>query len=113
MSFFSMKIEKLAVNNGSSRNCDSREAGNWPRYLFEIRSQTHSEKSRFDFVVLRGKNRLESTKKKNNNNNKTLYATSQKKQKRPYGIIRCTQVQVLVRYLDTTATVDVVRRMSR
>ena len=46
------------------RNCYNREAGNWYGYL-SVSSQTHSEKSRLDFLSLRGKNysQLESKKK--------------------------------------------------
>ena len=37
------------------RNCDSRKSGNWSGYL-SVDSQTHSERSRLDFLALRGKN---------------------------------------------------------
>ena len=58
--FLARKLKNELVRN--YRNCDSREAGNWSGYLFES-SQTHSEKSRLDFLTLRGKNWLGSKKK--------------------------------------------------
>ena len=53
----------------NSRNCDNREAGNWSGYLSES-SQTHSEKSRLDFLSLPGKTNLKAKT--------TLFATSKK-----------------------------------
>ena len=46
-----MKNELLRI----SRNCDNREAGNWSGHLSES-SQTYSEKSRLDFLSVRGEN---------------------------------------------------------
>ena len=57
------KVEKWAILVRNSRSGDSREVGNWPGYLFES-GRTYSKKSRLDFIALRGKNWLESSKKK-------------------------------------------------
>ena len=47
--FLERKLKNELVRN--SHNCDNREVGKWPRYL-SARSQTHSEKSRPDFLSL-------------------------------------------------------------
>ena len=52
VSFMTAQLRNELVRN--SRNCDSRETENWSGYLSESR-QTHSEKSRLDFLTLRGK----------------------------------------------------------
>ena len=49
-----LKNQLFTVRN--SRNCDNRAAGNWSGYLSESSRQTHSEKSRLDFLSLRGNN---------------------------------------------------------
>ena len=54
-----LKNKLLIVRN--SRNCDSREAGNWSGYLSES-SQTHCEKSRLDILAFRGKTSLKAKK---------------------------------------------------
>ena len=59
VSFLTTQLKNEPVRN--SRNCYCREAENWSGYLSES-SQTHSEKSRLDFLALRGKNWLESKK---------------------------------------------------
>ena len=51
--FLPRKLKNELARN--SRNCNNREAGNWCGYLTES-SQTHSEKTRLDFLSSRGKN---------------------------------------------------------
>ena len=65
--FLARKMNNGLVRNG--RNYDNREARNWSGYLSGS-SHNHSEKSRLNFLALRGKNELGS---KN-----TLFATSKK-----------------------------------
>lgn len=64
---FRKKLENWAsylVRN--SRNCDSREAGNWAMGIYVSESsQTHSEKSRVDFLASRSKNNSICNLKKN------------------------------------------------
>ena len=56
--YSSKKIEKWASPKFSQ---DNPEARNWSGYLSES-SQTHSDKSRLDFLSLQGKNYLETKK---------------------------------------------------
>ena len=51
--FLARKLKNELVRN--YRNCDNREAGKWLGYL-SASSQTHSEKSRLDFLSLQGIN---------------------------------------------------------
>ena len=51
--FLTTQLKNELIRN--SRECDSRKAETWSGYLSEC-SQTHSEKSRLDFLALRGKN---------------------------------------------------------
>ena len=65
--FLARKLKNELVRN--YRNCNNRETGNWSGYLSES-SQTHSEKSRLDFLSLPGKTNLKAKT--------TLFATSKK-----------------------------------
>ena len=58
--FPTRQLKNKLVRN--TRNCDPPETENWSGYLSES-SQTHSEKTRLDFLSLRGRNELESKKK--------------------------------------------------
>ena len=64
--FCRKKIELKNELVRDSLDCDCREAENWSGYLSES-SQSHSEKSRLDFLSLRGKNKLETNFKEKKN----------------------------------------------